>query len=156
MAAHAIIIASDGKEALAPSTTQPCEYPRNPPNALKLPVHPPEATEDCNSLTEETKSIKPAEAGEQMKGAQCKGWCPPFEESVQGTQAVGRKIHAKAMEGGAHQEKRHEYEEKLCMKQAVSLSFDSTCEVSGEGGAQVISLIDNASWEVIDYCSGPA
>jgi len=156
MAAHTIIIASDGKEALALSAAQPREHPRNAASARKMPVHAPEATKNYNSPTEEIKSVKPAEAGEQMKGSQCKGWHPPFQESGQENQAVGRKIHAKATEGGAHQKKGHECEKKLRMKQAVSLSFDPTRDVSGEGGTQVISLIDDTNWEVIDYPSGPA
>ena len=42
------------------------------------------------------------------------------------------------------------------MKQTVSLSFDPTHDISGEGGAHVMSLIDDDNWEVIDYSGGPA
>lgn len=100
IASHATIISSGGQEVLAPSATQPGEYPRNPPSAQKMPVHLPEVTESCNSIAEGTKSVKPAEAGERMKGAQCKGWRPPFQKSGQENRAVGKNIHAKSMEEG--------------------------------------------------------
>jgi hypothetical protein len=152
MATHPIIIGSDGTEALAPSAAQPRKYPRNAASAREIPVHPPEATEGYNSSTVETKSVKPAEAGEQTKGAQCKGWHPPFQESGQENRGVDQKIQAKPMDGEGHDKTRHEYEEQLPMKRVVSLSFDPTHDIFGEGGAQVI---DDSSWEVIDY-PGPA
>jgi hypothetical protein len=159
MVAHTTIISSDGKEALAPSAAPPRDYPRNATSVRKMPVHPPQATGGHNSLTEETKSFKPAEErkeGEQTKGSQCKGWRPPFQESGQGNRTVDQKIHAKAIEGGGREKKGDEYQEQLHMKETLSLSFDPTHDISGEGGAQVISLIDDASWEVIDYPnSGP-
>jgi len=154
MVAHATIISSSGIEALAPSAAPPREYPQNAASARKIPAHPPQATGSHNSLTE-TKSFKPAEEskeGEQTKGSQCKGWHPPFQESRQENRAVDqKKIHAKAMEGGG-EKKGGEYQEQLHMKGTVSLSFDPTHDISGE----VISLIDDASWEVIDYPGGPA
>jgi len=133
--AHAIIIASDGEGALAPSVAQPCEYPRNAASARQMPVNPPQATGSYNSLTEGKKSLKPAQdrkEDEQTKGSQCKGWHPPFQESGQENRAVDQNVHANAMEGGP------------------------THDISGEGGAHVMSLIDDDSWEVIDYSDGPA
>ena len=157
--AHAIAIASDSEGALAPSAAEPCEYPRNVTSAPQMPVNPPQATGSYNSLTEETKSLKLAEVrkeGEQTKDFQCKGQHPPFQESGQENRAVDQNVHANAMQGGDRKKKMHDYEDQLRMKQTVSLSFDPTHNVSGEGGAQVISLIDDASWEVIDYSGGPA
>ena len=157
--AHAIAIASDSEGALAPSAAEPCEYPRNATSAPQMPVNPPQATGSYNSLTEETKSLKLAEVrkeGEQTKDFQCKGQHPPFQESGQENRAVDQNVHANAMQGGDRKKKMHDYEDQLRMKQTVSLSFDPTHSVSGEGGAQVISLIDDASWEVIDYTGGPA
>jgi len=158
MATHATITSSGGKGGLTPSAAQPCEYPRNAASVRQMLAHPPQDTGGHNSLTEETKSVKPAEErkeGEQTKGSQCRGWHPPFQESGQENQAVDQNIHANAMEGGSREKKRHEYEERLHVKQTVPLSFDPTHDISGEGGAQVIPLIDDASWEVIGYPSGP-
>ena len=158
LVAHAAIISSGGKEALAPSVAPPREYPRNTTRARKMPVHPPKATGGHNLLTEETKSFKPAEErkeGEQTNGSQCKGWHPPSQESGQENRAVDQNIHANSMESGSHEKNRHEYEEQLRMKQKMSFFFDPTHDISAEGGAQVISLIDDASWEMIDYPSGP-
>ena len=153
------MISSGGKEGLAPSAAQPREDPRNAASARQMPVQPLQVKGSCNSLTEETKSFKPAEErkeGSQTKSTQCKRCHPLFQESGHENRAVDQRVHAKAMEDGGGQKKRSEYEEQLRMKQTVSLSFDPTDNISGEGGAQVISLIDDASWEVIDYHSDPA
>lgn len=160
LVAHTAIISSGGKETLAPSAALPREYPRNTTGARKMPVHPPQATGGLNSLTEETKSFKPAEGrkeDEQTNGSQCKGWHPPLQESgqLEENRAVDQNIHANAIEGGSREKKGYEYEGQLRMKQTMFLSFDPTHNISGEGGAQDILLIDGASWEVIDYPSGP-
>jgi hypothetical protein len=127
-----------------------------------MPVHPPQATGGYNSFTVETKPAEERKEGgetkgEETKGAQCSGWHPPFQESGYENRAVNRRIHAKATEGGSSQKGGHEYEEQLRMKQTVtvSLSFVPTRDASAAGGAQDISPIDDASWEVIDYPSGP-
>lgn len=153
MAAHPTIISSGGKEGLAPSPAQPRKYPRNVPRAQQM--HPPHMTEGYNSLTE-TKKFKPAKdrkKGEETKSAQCNGWRPPVQESVQENRVVDRKIHANATEGESHKKKKHECEEQLCMKQTMSLSVEH--DVFGEGGAEDILPTDDASWEVIDYPSDP-
>lgn len=151
MDAHTTIISREGTEGLAPSAAQPREYPRNLSSARQM--HTPHAKEGYSMLTEETKSFKPAgesKEDEETKGTQCNGWDPPVRESVQENRAVDREIHAKDTEGV-----QNKYE-PLRINQTVSLSFGPTHDVSGEGGAQDISPTDDASWEMIEYLSGPA
>ena len=121
-----------------------------------MPAPPPQTTDGHDSLIEANRSFTPAEErkeGEEEKGAQHNGWQPLFQESGQENRAVDRKSRENTTEGGSHQKNGHEYEGRLRMKRTVSISFDPTHNVSGEGGPEDISSIDDASWEVIDYPS---
>ena len=151
-APHPIIISSGGEEPLAPNPAQP----RNAASAGQMPASPPETTDGNGSLVEANRSFTPAEErkeGEEAKGAQHNGWRPPFQDSGQENHADERNSPGKTTEGGGCQKNGHEYEGRLRMKRTLSLSFDPAHNVSGEGGLEVISSIDDASWEVIDYPS---
>ncbi|KIM37929.1 hypothetical protein M413DRAFT_421233 [Hebeloma cylindrosporum] len=151
MAPQTIIISSDGSEGLAPKAAQPRQYPRQDASPQEMSAHPDQATGIYNSFTQGSKPAEKRKQGEQMKGAQCKGSQPQFQTSGQENRAVDPEVHAKAMEGGGDQKKRHECEEHeeqsiANSKQTRPISFDSTQGVFGKA-----PIDDDANWVVIDY-----